>query len=805
MPLPDQYDAQAAQTKWQAFWNENKTYAFHGEEPVFSIDTPPPTVSGSMHLGHAFSYTQGDIIARYKRMRGYSVLYPFGTDDNGLPTERLVEKQKNVHSPSMDRTAFRELCYATVQELLPSFSQSWKDIGMSADFANAYSTIDERSQKTSQHSFLDLFRKGYAYRKESPFAWCVTCQTAIAQAEFENVELASTFNDISFGVLKDSMPDEPVVIATSRPELLPACVALCYHPDDSRYARLANAFAIVPLTNHHVPIIPDKDVDMTKGTGLLMVCTFGDKEDIEKWRRHKLPMRALFTKDGKLTSLAGVFAGLKIKEARKHVIASLKESGALVNSKPIRHAVNTHERCGTEIEFMPTTQWFVNVLDHKESLLAAGAQIAWHPDHMHVRFEHWVQNLSWDWCISRQRSYGVPFPVWYSARRGEEGKVLLADASQLPVDPLVDLPHGYTRAEVVPETDVMDTWATSASTPDIVFGWKSDEHARLHPMSVRFQAHDIIRTWAFYTITKSVFSHDHIPWKEIVISGHVLDPKGEKMSKSKGNVIDPLVVMQTHSIDVLRYWTASGKLGDDHLWQDKDITTAKRLVTKLFNAGKFTIANLAGYDAKEALAAGIPLEMMDRWMLARLAATITEATAHFERYEYSKARSVIDSFFWNTYCDFYLELIKDRIYNAAVRGDAGKSAAQHALHSAFLAIVKLYAPFMPYVTEELYQGYFREHDGHHSVHVSAWPTAHEEWLDGDAERAGDAVVSILSGVRKFRAEKELGMKTPLARLTILCTDDTRKAIEDALPDLRSTANVSTIEFSLAPDLSWHIE
>ncbi len=803
MALPEQYDPKAAQIKWQAYWKEHDTYAFNDAEPVFSIDTPPPTVSGKMHLGHSFSYTQGDIIARYKRMRGFNVLYPFGTDDNGLPTERLVEKEKKVHGPTMDRKAFRELCYNTVQELLPEFSQAWKDIAMSADFDHAYSTIDVPSQKVSQQSFLDLYQKGYVYRKESPFAWCVTCQTAIAQAEFDNVELASTFNEISFGILKDSKADEPVVIATSRPELIPACVALCYHPTDERYARLANAFAVVPLTNHHVPIIPDIDVDPTKGTGLMMVCTFGDKEDIEKWKRHKLPLRNLFTRDGKLTELAGRFTGLKIKEARKQMLEALKMEGFLVSSKHIQHAVNTHERCGTEIEFMQTTQWFINVLDHKDALLAAGKEIVWHPEHMRVRYEHWVQNLSWDWAVSRQRFYGVPFPVWYSKRDGEEGKVLLANPKKLPIDPLTDLPDGYTRDEVEPERDVMDTWATSSCSPDIVLGWNTDEHKRLHPMSVRLQAHDIIRTWAFYTIAKSVFSHGHVPWKEIIISGHVLDPKGQKMSKSKGNIVDPIEVMATHSTDVLRYWTASGKLGDDHLWQEKDINTAKRLVNKLFNAGKFTVMNLADYEPIAAVS--IELELIDQWMLARLAKTITEATQYFEQYEYSKARSTIDAFFWNVYCDQYLELVKDRIYNAENRGQAGKTAAQHALSSAFLAITKLYAPFMPYVTEELYQGYFKQHDGHSSVHIAAWPTAHEEWTNDASERAGELVVQILGGVRKFRAEKQLGMKTPLARLSILCDADTRKMIESALPDLQATANVVNVEWNDAAGLSWELE
>jgi len=794
MALPEQYDPHVREKHWQQYWQEQNIYKFTDEQPVFSIDTPPPTVSGKMHIGHAFSYIQGDIIVRYKRMAGFNVFYPFGTDDNGLPTEKLVEKLKHVFSPTMDRKEFRELCLATVKELLPEFSQAWKDIAMSADFNSPYSTIDRQSQRISQSSFLDLCSKGYVYRADNPVAWCVQCQTAIAQAEFENVELESTFNEIAF-----SVGAERLVIATTRPEMIPACVAIIYHPDDQRYKHLKGKKARVPLFNYEVPIIPEEKVDKQKGTGVMMVCTFGDKDDIENWRKYELPLRIVFTKDGKLNDLAGPYSGMSIKEARKAILHDLYSHLLLAKQQQIKHAVNVHERCATEIEFLKSAQWFINVLEHKKELIEAGRQIRWYPGHMQVRYEHWVENLQWDWAVSRQRHYGVPFPLWYSKRKGEEGKVILASIEQLPVDPLTDLPEGYSKEEVEPEYDVMDTWATSSVTPHLAMGWNTKFANENFPMSLRLQAHDIIRTWAFYTIVKAKYNFDTIPWKEIVISGHALDPHGKKMSKSKGNATDPVQVIEQHSADALRWWAGGSKLGDDLWWQEKDITTAKRTITKLFNAGRFTIQNLQDYDNEP-----VGLELLDKWLLTKLNKVIAEATQGFNSYEYSKAKQAVDIFFWSTYCDLYLELVKDRIYNHTVRGEEGKTAAQYALHEAFLALLKLFAPFMPHITEELYQGHFKEQGKLDSIHITDWPSVNPEWDDAEAEKAGDTIATILSGVRKYRSEHQLGMKTPLAKLTIFCNAETRRSIEPGLADLRAASNVSDIQWQSSEGLSWDI-
>ncbi|RME31014.1 valine--tRNA ligase, partial [Candidatus Woesearchaeota archaeon] len=667
MELPKRYDAHEAEERWQAAWRKMGVYAFNpnANAPVYSIDTPPPTFSGKMHLGHSFSYAQQDFIARYHRMKGENVFYPFGVDDNGLPTDRLVEKTRNVRSRDFEREAYRKLVEETVDGLRPAFIADWVRLGMSCDFSLTYSTISKECQRIAQKSFLDLYKKGLIYRAETPVAWCPSCRTAIAQAEFENIDKTSQFNDVRFSCGKRQL-----VIATTRPEMIPACVALFAHPDDERYADLKGKFATVPLFNYDVPILFDEAVEKDKGTGLMMVCTFGDKEDVEKWRVHKLPLRVIFTEDGKLNELAQGYEGLSIIDARKKIIADLDAHGYLLKQEPITHAVNVHERCGTPIEFLKTPQWFIRVLDHKEKLLEAGRAIRWYPAHMRVRFEHWVQNLNFDWCISRQRFHGVPFPVWHK----DDGEVILADEAALPVDP-TRTPKPGAHAD----TDVMDTWNISSLTPQIALRWGHEENLmQLFPMSMRPQAHDIIRTWAFYTIVKAYFHHGTVPWKDIVISGHVLDPKGQKMSKSKGNVIAPQDVMKKYSADALRFWAAGVKLGDDLPYMEKDLQTGQKTITKLWNAMKFTLMHLEHYEGFTG-----ELAVLDRWILSKFARVVKDVTDHFDRYEYSKTRFETEQFFWRTFCDNYLELVKARLYNPEAYGEAAQSA-QHTLYSVAL-------------------------------------------------------------------------------------------------------------------------
>lgn len=791
-PLPSaldtRYDPKIEEAKWQKFWDKQgivKSNVTKGGD-IYSIDTPPPTVSGRMHIGHAFSYTQGDFIARFHRMRGRRVFYPYGTDDNGLPTERLVEKMKNVRATTMDRGEFVTLCRKTLDEIKPQFIKDWKDLGISCDFEENYSTIDEHCVKTSQLSFVDLYEKGRVYQEETPISWCTQCQTAIAQAEFDNVELASTFNDIIFKV-----GGKDVVIATTRPELLAACVAVIAHPSDKRYETLFGKFATVPLFGHEVPIIADEKADPEKGTGIVMCCTFGDKTDIEWWRKHNLPLRVVFEKYGKMNKLAGKYEGLSIKDARKQIVEDLKTANLLVGQKPITHAVNTHERCSTELEFMKTKQWYIKVLDKKQELIEAGDKITWYPTHMKVRYVHWVENLQWDWCISRQRFFGVPFPVWHCKKCG---MIKLAERSQLPVDPMKDKPKSSCACggkDFAPELDVMDTWATSSVTPQIALNWAegSKEFGKMFPMSVRFQAHDIIRTWAFYTIVKAVFHHNIPPWKNIMIAGHALDPHGKKMSKSKGNVVDPVQTIQKYCADALRFWAATSKLGDDLPFQEKELVTGMKFITKLWNASRFAIMHLQDYDMNKG-----ELNAIDKCMLSKLARLIRDCTDSFEAYEYSRTKADAEKFFWHMICDNYLEIAKGRLYEPDKHGEAARRGAQYTTYQLILTTLKLMAPITPHITEAVYQSYFVKKEDHASIHQSEWPVFDKSMIDESAEDIGEKAIAIIAAVRKHKSDNDKSLNTPVKEIVIECSEEDQHRLATVFDDIKATCKAGDIVF-----------
>jgi valyl-tRNA synthetase len=770
--LPQRHEPKQVEAKWQKYWEDEGIFVHEPTADSFVIDTPPPTVSGKMHIGHAYSYAQQDFYARFQRMKTQGkVFFPFGTDDNGLPTEKLVEKLKSVKSTKMSRADFRKLCFDTINEIKPDFVSDWKRLGMSCDFNKTYSTIDPHCQATSQRSFIDLFKKGRVYRQESPVAWCVFCQTAIAQADFENIELQSMFNDVNF-----SIEGKPVTIATTRPELIPAVVAVAAHPEDNRYTQYEGKRVTIPLFDYDVPLVFDTSVDMEKGTGLMMVSTFGDKDDIDKWFRHKLQLRVVLTRDGKLNELAGKYAGLPIKDARKVITEDLKAAGHIVAQKAISHAVNVHERCNTEIEFLKTPQWYVKVLDIKEELVNAGQEIEWHPEFMFVRYKHWVENLNWDWCISRQRYFGVPFPVWY----GDDGKLYVADEDQLPVDPFVDRPKSApAHVKLTPETDVMDTWATSSVTPQIILNWHESPAAAqsLLPTGLRPQGQDIIRTWAFYTIVKAKLNNGVMPWKNIAISGYVTDPHGQKMSKSKGNVVDPRAMMDKYCADVVRFWAAGNKLGEDVPFQERELQTGNRTMTKLWNASKLTLMSLADYH-DEWTGRFDELEIMDRWILSKLNKVISACDAAFATYEHGKAKLLLEQFFWSDFCDNYLEIIKGRLYDP--KDALQKRSAQFTLQHVLGAILKLFAPLMPFITEEIYHLRFAKLEGKKSIHISAFPEARPEWNDEQAEIVGAEIVKILEAVRKHKSTKQMAMNSPLAELNITTNVDLTLAENDLL-------------------------
>lgn len=770
MNLPENYNFKDSERKWVKFWGDNDIYRFNPKArgKTYSVDTPPPTVSGRMHLGHAFSYSQQDFVVRYRRMKGLNVFYPFGTDDNGLPTERMVERLKNVRSIDMPRDKFVRLCEKTIKEIKPDFVQDWKNIGMSCDFKTTYSTIDGHCRKTSQELFIDLFNKGLVYRRESPTMWCVECQTAIAQAELEDKELNSSFNDICF----DVVGGKQIVIATTRPELLPACVCVFVHPNDKRYKGIVGKTARVPIFNQEVPIFADESADPDKGSGILMVCSYGDRFDVDAIQRKGLEPRVCITKDGRMNSLAGEYSGLGIKEARKRILEDLNKKGLLLNSRNIVHIVNTHDKCGTEIEFLMSKQWFIKLLENKDKLARAADRITWYPASMKSRYVHWVEGLQWDWCVSRQRHFGIPFPVWYCERCG---RVIAAKESELPVDPFAVKKKCRCGGAGIPEQDVMDTWATSSLSPQVALNYAGDKgfdvsFKKMFPMSMRPQAHDIIRTWAFYTIVRGIYHFGKSPWDDIVISGHIQDPHGRKMSKSLGNVIELQAVLEKYGADALRFMAATSKLGEDMPYQEKDVAAGLKTVTKLWNASKFCISHLGDYKNYKGR-----LKPVDRWFLMKLSEAVRACTDELEAYEYAKTRAEFELFFWRVFCDNYLEIVKDRLYNPERRGADGRRSCQFALYNSLFAMLCLIAPIMPFITEEVYQLYFAERGGKKSIHICKWPKADK--IDANLLRAGDKMLEAVAFVRQEKSKRQVSLKTPVK---VLHCGKELKAFEDDL-------------------------
>lgn len=768
----NKFDVKAIEEKWLKYWEKEKIYKFDGKskKKIYSIDTPPPTVSGKMHIGHAFSYSQEDFIARYKRMKGFNVFYPFGTDDNGLPTERLVERLKNVKSKEMSRGEFIALCERTLKEILPGFIQDWKDLGVSCDYDVYYSTIDKHSQEVSQKHLLELYRKGLVYRDNFPTIFCPECQTPIAQAELEDKNRGAKFSTLKFMVGSKMLP-----IATTRPELLGACVAVFINPKDKRYKSLIGNKAKIPLYDREVPILADGSADIEKGTGVLMICSYGDKYDVDAINRHKLESRVIFSNDGKLKD--GLYGGLGIKEARGRILNDLAENGLIVEQKDIEHVVNVHDKCGIEIEFLPVEQWFIKVLHRKGELLKRGKEVNWFPKYMFKRYENWVKGLEWDWSASRNRHFGIPLPFWHCEKCGD---VIVASDDELPVDPAnTKKKCKKCNRDAVPETQVIDTWVTSSLTPQLTS--ELVKGVVKFPYSLRPQAHDIIRTWAFYTIVRAHYHENKIPWKDAAISGFVT-LKGKKMSKSTGNVIDPHQVMEEYGADALRYWAAGSKLGEDLDYMEKDLVAGKKFVTKIMNAANFVFMNLK-YEKK------MPAKLVesDRLFLSQLNDLVKLATKEFDEYNYSKVKNDVDSFFWRVFADNYLEIVKNRVYNGT--GEE-KASAFYTLYQSLLAIVKMMAPFTPFVCEEIYQGHFKKFEKGKSIHLETWPLPvgikelrHDEKIWG----------KMIDVIGKVRHEKSKAQRSMRAEIKLTLGPDDLKELEDVMNDLKAVCGALEIK------------
>jgi len=739
--LPKEYDFKVIEDKWKKKWEEENLYQFSFKKgvPLFVVDTPPPYVSADhLHAGHIMSYAQAEFIVRYKRMRGYQVFYPMGFDDNGLPTERFVEKKYNIDKSKTTKSEFIKLCLQETEKGIETYKKLWTDLGISVDWSRTYSTISPLPTKVSQWSLIDLYKKNVLKREELPILWCPYCQTAISQSDIEDRERNSKMNYISFPLKGEK---EFALIATTRPELLPACVALYFHPQDKRYQGLDKKKALVPLFNYEIPIKTSEMVDPEKGTGLMMVCTWGDTEDLEKWRTDNLETRNLLTIDGKLNERGGKYQGLNIEQAREKILTDLKENNFLIKEEPIKQIINVHERCDTPIEFIQSKQWFIKIAEQKDIWIEYGKKINWHPAYMFKNYELWVNSLKWDWCVSRQRYYGVPFPFWYCQKCGE---VILPKEEDLPVNPLEDKPP-LSRCpicqseEIVPETDVMDTWATSSCTPFLLRELGGIKE--LFPVDLRPNAHEIIRTWDFYSIVKSYYHFQEIPFKNIMISGHGLDEKGKKISKRLGNYVSSEELVEKYGADAVRYWATGASLGQNLRFNEKEIKKGRQLTIKLWNVARFILMDRA--EIKEEP----KLETPDLWIIKRTNETIKKATQYFDDYEYAKARNEIETFFMSQFADYYIEFVKYRLNST---DEESKQAAQYVLDSVFTNIIKMFAPFLPFVTEEIYQLLRKEK----SVHLSTWPEPMEaKEPDSDFEQA----IKAIDEIRKYKSENKISL------------------------------------------------
>jgi valyl-tRNA synthetase len=764
-----EYDHRAVEAAARELWESHDIYRYDsgGQGPVFSVDTPPPYVSAAhLHVGHAMSYSQPDFIVRYRRMRGERVFYPIGFDDNGLPTERYVEQAYKVRAVDMPRAEFTALCLAETRRVAERYEDLWRRLGLSVDWSLRYSTIDARCQRTAQTSFIKLYEAGYLRRAQDPILWCPEDRTSLAQADVEDLERTSRLHTIKFG------PD--LLIATTRPELLPACVALYHHPDDARYSGLERA--TVPLFGYEVRVLTDESVDPGYGTGLMMVCTFGDSEDVLKWRRDGLPLRLVMEPDGRLGPLAGEFAGMQLTQARSAVVKALDEAGLLVSSEPVRQVVGVHERCQTPVEFQIRPQWFIAVREHADRFRARAAELEWIPPFMRRRLEDWIDGLKWDWNITRQRRYGVPFPVWFCTACATP---VLARLEDLPVDPLADKPPTAScpacGSALEGDPDVMDTWMTSSLSPQVNDGWAvGGTDPALAPMSMRVQAFEIIRTWLFYSVVQSELLFGRVPWRTALISGWGLSEQGKKLSKrdldkSTGadgyNRYVPDDVMGKYGADAVRLWATKGRIGTDLRYNEKDIRTGRKFAVKLWNVGRFLSMNLG--ELSGPAPAPEQRDIVDRWLLSHLADTVAEATAAFETHDYMQAHQAASRMFWSIYCDRYLEMIKDRL------GQDGDSA-RWTLWESFRVLLGLFAPFAPFLTERMYQQFYRGHEGVVSLHLTRWPAADERWR-GDRS-AVDQLAVILDATRVLRSGQRLGNSARLSQLIVQAHDAGAEAL-----------------------------
>ena len=844
---PEKVGVEGLEAKWGLVWENDGVYRFRRDvdkQQVYSIDTPPPTASGSLHVGHVFSYTHTDVVARFKRMTGHEVFYPMGWDDNGLPTERRVQNYYGVRcDPTLpyqpdftppfeggdnksskaadqipiSRRNFIELCEKLTVEDEKVFESLWRQLGLSVDWKQTYQTIAPSAQAVSQKAFLNNLARGEAYQSMAPTLWDVTFRTAVAQAELEDRDQPGAYHRLGF-----NGPDGKIFIETTRPELLAACVALVAHPDDERYQSLFGKTVTTPLFEVEVPVVAHRLAQIDKGSGIAMICTFGDVTDVIWWRELDLPNRAIIGWDGRLlaeapeaiTSARGKevyaeLAGKTVFSAKQRIVELLQESGDMVgDAKPITHPVKFFEKGDKPLEIVSTRQWYIRNggrdANLRERLIELGKQLAFHPDFMRVRYENWVNGLTGDWLISRQRFFGVPIPIWYPIDANGEPNFdapITPDHALLPIDPSSDVPQGYSEEQrnqpngFVGEMDIMDTWATSSLTPQLAAGWIADPElfAKVFPYDLRPQGQDIIRTWLFSTVLRSEQEHGQLPWSNAAISGWILDPDRKKMSKSKGNVVTPSDLLDEHGSDAVRYWAASARLGTDAAFDTGQMKIGRRLAIKILNAAKFALSFEVPAGHTEVTQA------VDQSMLLALADVVRDATAAFENYDHTKALELSEKFFWN-FTDDYLELVKERAYGQGGATTATQASAAIALRKALHVMLRLFAPFLPFATEEVW-GWWQRNSG--SIHRASWPTVAEvsEGLDASNHGLMELASSALFGLRKAKSDAKASMKAEVVSATLQAPSAVLTSVRQFESDLKAVGRIADLAYGEAEELA----
>lgn len=740
--IPKQYIFSEVEERWQRIWRDEFNYFDpNSTKPQYIIDTPPPYPTGNFHIGNAFNWCYIDFIARYKRMRGYNVMFPQGWDCHGLPTEVKVEELHGITKNDVPREQFRQMCRDLTLKNIDKMRKTMRLLGLSIDWSNEYITMLPEYYGKTQLSFLQMLNNKDIYQSEHPVNFCTRCETAIALAEVVHEDRQTILNYFDF---------DGIEIATTRPELLAACVGVSVHPGDERYKNREKRHLKVPFFGHDVPIVEDEAVDPTFGSGVVMICTFGDKQDVHWWIKHNLELRKAIDRQGKMTSIAGKYAGLTSQECRRQILEDMKEAGILTRWEDLDQRVGTCWRCKTPIEILSERQWFVRI--HRDKIMDAAKRIGWIPDHMYMRLENWVNQMEWDWCISRQRIFATPIPVWFCAECGE---MILPGEEDLPIDPTTDMPGepcpSCGSSKVIGEEDVLDTWMDSSISVLNVTGWDGSKTPGLFPAQLRPQGHDIIRTWAFYTILRAVALTNIHPWEEIVINGMVLGDDGFKMSKSRGNIIAPEEIMDKYGADALRQWNAGGAAtGSDIMFSWKDVVAASRFQTKLWNIARFVLMQLSHEQQEDQVSA-----LADRWLLARLAATTSEVTDAMEHYQFDRALRGIREFAWNVFADNYIELVKGRLYSS----DEGQGSTRKAMRITLDALCRMLAPITPYFAEECYQ-----HLEKGSVHDQSW--ADFTFDDVEALQQGELLIKIVSEVRRYKHDSGMALNAPMGQVII---------------------------------------